>query len=70
MMKEMKPKKWKVVELTRFSKILLQISKYDFSLNSYEVVGSISIEEEDLESIEEWLKAIEAMNQEFSQKNS
>ena len=66
----MKPKKWKILELTRFSRILLQISMYDFSLNTYEVVGSISIEEEDLESKEEWLKAIEIMNQEFSQKNS
>ena len=66
----MKTKKWKILELTRFGRILLQISMYDCSLNTYEVVGSISIEEEDLESKGEWLKAIEIMNQEFSQKNS
>ena len=66
----MKQKKWKILELTRFSRALLQISMYDYSLNTYEVVGSISIEEEDLESKEEWLKAIEIMNQEYLQKNS
>ena len=66
----MKQKKWKILELTRFSRALLQISMYDYSLNTYEVVGSISIEEEDLESKEEWLKAIEVMNQEYLQKNS
>lgn len=62
--------KWTVVELKRFSKILLQISKYDSEIGEYVIVGSISIEEEDLESRESWLKAIEMMNQEFSQKNS
>ena len=66
----MKQKKWKLVELTRFSKIILQISIYDFDIGSYEVVGSISIEEEDLESREAWLKAIEMMNLEFSQNHS
>ncbi|HEC64535.1 MAG TPA: hypothetical protein ENI23_04505 [bacterium] len=66
----MKPKKWKVTELKRFSKILLQISQYDFDIGEYVIVGSISIEEEDLESRESWLKVIEMMNQELSQKNS
>lgn len=61
----MKPDRWKIVELTRFDKILLQISKYDPDTKSYEVVGSISIEEEDLESREAWLKAIKVMNQEL-----
>ena len=65
----MKPK-WKVLELRRFDKVMLQIYKYDLDTNEYVIVGSISIEEEDLESREAWMKAIEVMNQEFSQKNS
>ena len=64
--------KWKLVELKRFDRIMLQISKYDLELSNYETVGTISIHETDLESRDEWHKAIEIMNleNENSQKSS
>ena len=67
----MKPK-WKLVELKRFDRIMLQILKHDLELDTHEPVGSISIHETDLESRDEWHKAIEIMNleNENSQKSS
>ena len=64
--------KWKLIELKRFDRIMLQISKYDLELSNYETVGTISIHETDLESRDEWHKAIEIMNleNENSQKSS
>lgn len=65
----MKPK-WKVVELTRFDRILLQISAWSTEYKEYEVIGTITLDDRDMESREIWAKAIEWMNQEFLQKNS
>ena len=59
-----------VVELRRFNNIILQISMYDIDRGKYYVVGTITIDEEDMESRGAWQKAIEAMNIEFSQKSS
>jgi len=61
--------KWSVAELKRFDRILLQISMYDPENNEYEVIGTITLDDRDIESIEIWLRAIEWMNREFSQKN-
>ena len=68
----MKKDKWKLVELKRFDRIMLQISKFDLSINEYETVGTISIHENDMESRDEWHKAMEIMNldHENSQKSS
>ncbi len=65
----MKPKKWSLVELKRFDRVLLQISLFDYDRGEYSVVGTITLEEDDTESREEWLKAIEDMNQENSRKS-
>ena len=62
--------KWTLLELKRFDRILLQISLYDTDLSTYDIVGTITIDETDLESREEWMKAIDVMNLEHSQKNS
>ena len=62
--------KWSLLELKRFDRILLQISLYDVYLDAYDIVGTITIDETDLESREEWMKAIDVMNLEHSQKNS
>ena len=67
----MKPK-WKLIELKRFDRIMLQILKHNPPEEEYETVGTISIHETDLESRDEWHKAIEIMNleNENSQKSS
>lgn len=64
----MKPK-WILLELNRFDRVLLQIAKLDLDTNQHEVVGTITLDEQDTESREEWKKAIEAMNLEHSQKS-
>ncbi len=66
----MKKDKWKLVELKRFDSIMFQILKYHLDLGEYETIGSISIHETDMESRNEWHKAIEMMNLENSQKSS
>ena len=65
----MKPK-WIILELRRFDRVLLQISKYNLDVNKHEVVGTITLDEVDMESKIEWLKAIETMNLEHSPKSS
>lgn len=65
----MKPK-WLIAELSRFDRVLLQISMYDIELGKYEVIGTVTLDDRDMESREIWLKAIEWMNREFLQKNS
>ncbi len=62
-MKEKKPK-WEVMELKRFDRLLLQISKYDPEIDRYDIIGTITLHETDLESRNEWQKAIEMMNSE------
>jgi len=49
-------KKWKIVELKRFDRILLQVSNND------EIVGTITLDESDMESRELWNRAIEWIN--------
>jgi len=66
----MKPKKWTITELQRYDRILLQIAIYDFDLGEYEVIGTITLDDRDMESKVAWMKAVEHMNQEFSQKSS
>ena len=64
-MKEKKPsKKWEIMELKRFDRLLLQISKYDPEIDRYDIIGTITLHETDLESRNEWQKAIEMMNSE------
>ena len=65
----MKPK-WLITELKRFDRLMLQISHYDLEYNEYQVIGTITIDDTDMESREAWNKAIDRMNLEFSQKNS
>ena len=60
--------KWLVTELRRFDRILLQISHCVD--DEYQVIGTITIDDTDMESREAWTKAIEGMNKEFLQKNS
>ena len=60
--------KWTVVELRRFDRILLQISHLED--DEYQVIGTITIDDTDMESREAWQKAIEEMNKEYLQKNS
>ena len=62
--------KWTITELKRFDRILLQISMYDPEYSKYQVIGTITIDDTDMESREAWTKAIEVMNLEYSQKNS
>lgn len=59
-----------VVELSRFDRILLQISMYNPEYKEYQVIGTITLDDRDTESREIWSKAIKWMNEEFSQKNS
>ena len=64
-MKEKKPsKKWEILELKRFDRLLLQISKYDPEIDRYDIIGTITLHETDLESRNEWQKAIKMMNSE------
>lgn len=67
--KEVKPR-WLIKGLKRFDRIILQISMYDTERKEYEVIGTITLDDRDMESKEIWLKAIEQMNEEFLQKNS
>ena len=62
--------KWTVVELRRFDRILLQISHFSLEYDEYQVIGTITIDDTDMESREAWMKAIDMMNLEYSQKNS
>ncbi|KKM65669.1 hypothetical protein LCGC14_1442470, partial [marine sediment metagenome] len=57
--------KWTVVELRRFDRILLQISHLED--DEYQVIGTITIDDTDMESREAWQKAIEEMNKEYLQ---
>ena len=66
----MKNPKWEIMELRRFDRLLLQISKYDKEIDRYDIIGTITLHESDMESREEWKKAIEMMNKESSQKIS
>jgi len=66
--KEMKNPKWEILELRRFDRLLLQISKYDTELGKYEIIGTVTLHESDMESRNEWQRAIEMMNKESSQK--
>ena len=69
----MKPKmkpKWKVKEFKRFDRMLLQISILDMDMDAYEIIGTITLHEADMESREAWTKAVEEMNQEFLQRSS
>lgn len=66
----MKPKKWLITELRRFDRILLQISMYNLEYSEHQVIGTITIDDTDMESREAWMKAIDVMNLEYSQKNS
>ena len=61
--------KWLVTELRRFDRILLQISHLHED-DEYQVIGTITIDDTDMESREAWTKAIAGMNKEFLQKNS
>ncbi len=70
MVKTPKKDKWKLIELSRFDTVMLQISKYELDTDTYEVVGTITLHENDMESRVEWIKAIENMNLESSQKSS
>ncbi len=65
----MKPK-WTIVELKRFDRILFQISHFNSEYGEYQVIGTITIDDTDMESREAWTKAIDVMNLEFSRKSS
>ena len=65
----MKPR-WIVAELRRFDRILLQISMYNIEYKEYQVIGTITLDDRDMESREIWKWAIEEMNEEFLQRNS
>lgn len=62
--------RWSITELKRFDRILLQISMYDLERKKYEVIGTITLDDRDMESREIWLIGIEKMNEEFLQRNS
>jgi hypothetical protein len=49
---------------------MFQISHYNLEYGEYEVIGTITIDDTDMESREAWTKAIDVMNLEYSQKNS
>ena len=54
---------WKIFELHRFDRIMLQVS------HNNEIVGTISLHENDMESRGLWKKAIGVMNESL-QKDS
>jgi hypothetical protein len=62
--------RWTITELKRFDRIMFQISHYNLEYGEYEVIGTITIDDTDMESREAWTKAIDVMNLEYSQKNS
>ena len=62
--------RWIVAELRRFDRILLQISMYNIEYKEYQVIGTITLDDRDMESREIWKWAIEEMNEEFLQRNS
>lgn len=54
--------RWKVFELNRYDRILLQIS------HDHEIVGTISLDESDMESRVLWKKAIEYINNQMNKE--
>jgi len=53
---------WKIVELRRFDRIMLQVS------HNHEIVGTISLHEDDMESRGLWKKAIEWINNQMNKE--
>ena len=54
--------KWTITELKRFDRILLQISMYDPEYSKYQVIGTITIDDKDMESREAWKKVLKNHN--------